>query len=86
MLAGLIDRFIYLKVGLSLVLVFVGVKMLLADIYKIPIWTSLLFIALAIGVSIVASLRRTAPSRAEVPLPVPPEHAASDPDEVEAVR
>ncbi|HET7235034.1 MAG TPA: TerC family protein [Actinomycetota bacterium] len=86
MLAGLIDRFIYLKIGLSLVLVFVGAKMLLADVYKIPIWTSLLVIALTIAVSIVASLRRTAPSRTEVPLPVPPEHAANDPDEVDAVR
>jgi tellurite resistance protein TerC len=86
MLAGLIDRFVYLKIGLSLVLVFVGAKMLLADVWHIPIWASLSIIALTITISIVASLRRTAPSRTEVPLPVPPEHAANDPDEVEAVR
>ncbi len=60
MLAGMIRRFIYLKVGLSVVLVFVGVKMLVADLYKVPIWASLLFIALTIGVSIWISLRATA--------------------------
>lgn len=60
MLAGMIDRFVYLKVGLSAVLVFVGAKMLLADVYEIPIWASLLAIATMIGVSILVSLRATA--------------------------
>ncbi len=60
MLAGMIRRFIYLKVGLSVVLVFVGIKMLVADLYKVPIWASLLFIAITIGVSIWISLRATA--------------------------
>ena len=60
MLAGMIERFVYLKVGLSAVLVFVGAKMLLADLIELPIWVSLLAIATMIGVSIVASLRRTA--------------------------
>jgi tellurite resistance protein TerC len=59
MLAGMIDRFVYLKVGLALVLVFVGVKMLLADIFHIPIWISLAVIAATIGISIVVSLRKT---------------------------
>ncbi len=60
MLAGMIRRFIYLKVGLSVVLVFVGIKMLVADLYKVPIWASLLFITVTIGVSIWISLRATA--------------------------
>ncbi len=60
MLAGMIDRFIYLKIGLAAVLVFVGVKMVISEIYKVPIWASLVVIALTIAVSIVASLRRTA--------------------------
>ena len=37
LLADLIDRFVYLKLGLAAILVFVGVKMLLLDVYKIPI-------------------------------------------------
>jgi len=60
MLAGMIERFVYLKVGLSAVLVFVGAKMLLADVIELPIWVSLLAIATKIGVSIAASLCRTA--------------------------
>ena len=39
-LADLIHRFVYLKVGLAAVLVFVGVKMLLLDVHKIPITLS----------------------------------------------
>ena len=37
MLAGVMDMFAYLKVGLSVVLCFVGAKMMLVDIYKVPI-------------------------------------------------
>ena len=56
--AGTIGRFAYLKIGLAAVLVFVGVKMLLTDLYHIPIWASLAVIAALIGGSVVASLRR----------------------------
>jgi tellurite resistance protein TerC len=89
MLAELIDRFVYLKIGLSLVLVFVGVKMLLADVFHIPIWLSLVVIAMTIGASIVVSLRRTASSSVEEPplAPAPPEDTASIPaEDVRAVR
>jgi tellurite resistance protein TerC len=57
-LAGIMDRFHYLKVGLSVVLGFVGLKMLLTDIYKIPIGISLGVIAGVLAVSILASLAR----------------------------
>ena len=56
LLAGVIHRFHFLKLGLSVVLVFVGVKMLLVDVYKIPIGVSLAVIALVLGSSVVASL------------------------------
>jgi len=59
MLAGMLDRFVYLKIGLATVLVFVGVKMLIAEWYKVPIWLSLLVITLTIGTSVVASLIKT---------------------------
>ncbi|MCC6622388.1 MAG: TerC family protein [Deltaproteobacteria bacterium] len=58
-LAGIIDRFRYLKVGLSLVLVFVGVKMCLLEVWKIPSWASLIVIVLLLGGSVVWSLRAT---------------------------
>jgi tellurite resistance protein TerC len=57
-LAGVVDKFYYLKLGLSAVLTFVGVKMVLADIYKIPTAYSLLVIAAILVVAIVASLMR----------------------------
>ncbi len=58
LLAGVVEKFAYLKLGLSVVLAFVGVKMLLTDAAKIPIGISLAFIAAVIGVSILASLLR----------------------------
>src|SRR5690606_13080659 len=51
LLAGVIHRFHYLKIGLSVVLVFVGVRMLLADVYSLPIGLSLGVIALVLGVA-----------------------------------
>jgi tellurite resistance protein TerC len=60
LLAGVIDKFHYLKLGLSVVLVFVGVKMLLTDTaFKIPIGASLGIIALILTAAIGASLLRT---------------------------
>ena len=60
MLAGLIKRFVYLSVGLSIILVFVGVKFMISDMVgKVPIWVSLPFIAIVITVSIAASLWKT---------------------------
>jgi tellurite resistance protein TerC len=56
LLSGIVSKFVYLKVGLSLVLVFVGAKMLLLDVFKIPILVSLLVIAALLGGSILASL------------------------------
>jgi tellurite resistance protein TerC len=58
LLAGVVDKFHYLKLGLSAVLVFVGIKMVLADIYKIPIGLSLAVIASILTVSVIASILR----------------------------
>ncbi len=59
LLAGLMDRFVYLKYGLAAILVFVGVKMLLVDVWHIPIALSLAVIAAVLGVSVALSLRVT---------------------------
>ena len=71
MLAGVMEMFIYLKVGLSFVLVFVGVKMMLVDVYKIPIGASLGVIGGILLLSVLASLlshRRTVQSSSDEPL------------------
>ena len=55
MLAGVMEMFTYLKVGLSVVLCFVGAKMMLVDVYKIPIGVSLSVIGGVLLLSILAS-------------------------------
>jgi tellurite resistance protein TerC len=55
-LADLMGKFQYLKVGLSLVLSFVGAKMLLAGVYRVPISVSLVAIATLLIGAVVASL------------------------------
>ena len=59
LLAGLMDRFIYLRTGLALVLAFVGIKMIIADYLPLPRVLSLGIIALILGVTIVLSMLRT---------------------------
>ena len=60
MLAGLIKRFEYLRFGLAIILVFVGVKFIVSDVVgKVPIWVSLPFIAAVLAGSILASLWKT---------------------------
>ena len=59
LLAGLIDRFEYLKYGLAALLAFAGVKMLLSDIFHIDVWLSLGIIVAILGVSIAVSLVAT---------------------------
>lgn len=77
LLAGVIHRFHYLRLGLSVVLVLVGVKMVLADVYDVPIGLSLGIIGLVLAVSVAASLlvpRRlaTQPPVGESPAPPSP--------------
>jgi tellurite resistance protein TerC len=73
LLAGVIHRFHYLKTGLAFVLAFVGVKMLIVDVYHIPIGLSLGVIALLIGGAIGASLLW--PPKTENPGPMSPQVA-----------
>jgi tellurite resistance protein TerC len=70
LLAGVVHKFVYLKFGLSLVLVFVGAKMMLVDVVKVPTPVSLAVIASVIGGSIALSLLR--PPRAADPPAAPP--------------
>ncbi|MCL6650076.1 MAG: DUF475 domain-containing protein, partial [Chloroflexi bacterium] len=79
-LAGVVHRFVYLKTGLAAVLVFIGAKMLLTDIYKVPTLLSLLVVASILTVAVGASLLRA--PRPQPPLAGPsplPEQLASSP-------
>lgn len=58
-LSNIIERFKYLAIGLAIILVFVGIKMVLIDFYKIPIHFSLLIIFTIIVLSVVISLMKT---------------------------
>lgn len=73
LLAGLIDRFEYLKYGLAALLAFAGVKMLLSDVIHLDVWLSLGVIVAILAASIVISLMATREHE------LPP---ASEPDEL----
>jgi tellurite resistance protein TerC len=57
LLVGLMDRFVYLTQGLSFILAFIGVKMLLIDIWHVPIWLSLAVIAGTLAATAILSMR-----------------------------
>ncbi|WP_182354283.1 TerC family protein [Flaviflexus huanghaiensis] len=88
LLADLIHRFIYLRTGLALVLIWVGIKMMLkVDLFYIPTTISLAVVATIIGVSIALSLRATRGQGRQAP-PAPataPFRVASD-EELAAVE
>lgn len=62
LLADTIPRFAYLQTGLAVILVFVGAKMFLTDVGKLPVWISLTVIGAILAASMTASIvarRRT---------------------------
>jgi tellurite resistance protein TerC len=76
-LAGVMDRFRYLKMSLVFLLAYVGVKMLLAHHYPIPTLPSLAIISGILGVGVLASV--LAGQRDKAALPAPPLPEAVDP-------
>ena len=69
LLAGVIDKFRFLRFGLAFILTFVGVKMLIAEKVHIDTWVSLLVVAGGIIASVVASA--LIPAKAEKPANTP---------------
>ncbi len=67
LLDGVVEQFHLLKLGLAVILVFVGAKMLLADFYKIPIGISLAVIAIILAFSMIGSLLFPKRAQAERP-------------------
>jgi tellurite resistance protein TerC len=63
-LAGMMDLFQYLHYGLSCVLIFVGLKMLLSNVYKMPTWVALVVVAGLLGTSVLASVLAPKKARA----------------------
>lgn len=58
-LAQIVHRFVYLSYGLAVILMFVGIKMIAVDFYKIPVFISLIIIAVILTLSIMLSLLKT---------------------------
>jgi tellurite resistance protein TerC len=80
LLADVMDKFEYLKYGLAAVLTFVGIKMVIVDIYKIPTGASLGVVAAILTISVLASLWKARTSAAELrtasdPTHIPPKSA-----------
>jgi tellurite resistance protein TerC len=57
LLADMADRFHLLSYGLAIVLMFVGIKMLIVEFYKIPVFLSLGIVAAILAIAVVASLK-----------------------------
>ena len=94
LLAGVIEKFQYLRVGLAIVLTFIGCKMLLVAVgFHIPIWFSLVFVAVVLLGSVVTSLVFSSETEQEIHLDLPPdfdlplgEECAELPEECEDER
>jgi tellurite resistance protein TerC len=65
LLARMVDRFIYLKTGLAIILGFVGTKMILAKQLYIPNWISLIVIIVILAITITVSMAATKPPPVE---------------------
>ncbi|MGW4641980.1 TerC family protein [Sphaerisporangium sp. NPDC004334] len=78
LLAGLMHRFVHLKLGLALVLVWVGVKMLLLDVYKISTWVSLAVVAAILTTAVIASWLTTRQGAGPAPTSRPAVPATGD--------
>ena len=83
LLVGAMDRFAYLSYGLAGILAFIGVKMMLIDLWHPPIWLSLVVIVGALTVTALLSLRATRPEPVEEP-PDRPERPEREPEPEEA--
>ncbi len=57
-LANMLEKFCYLEYSLIAILTFVGIKMIAHDFIEIPEWASLSFIALALGIGVLTSIRK----------------------------
>lgn len=74
LLAGVVEKFRYLRFGLAIVLTFIGIKMLVVAIgFHIPIWFSLAFVAVVLSGSIIASLLFASEDDPKIEVDLPPD-------------
>jgi tellurite resistance protein TerC len=66
LLAGMMEKFYYLKTGLAMILLFVGSKMLVSEVYEIPMAISLIIIFGILGAALLLSFVRTRQQQATV--------------------
>jgi tellurite resistance protein TerC len=79
LLAGVVEKFRYLRLGLAIVLTFIGVKMLVVAVgFHIPIWVSLAFVALVLIGSVVASLIIPAKPDTAMQVDLPPDFMSDE--------
>jgi tellurite resistance protein TerC len=62
-LAGVVERFRYIRVGLAVILIFFGARLLLGDVVEVPNWVPLVVIAVTLALAIAASLKWPGPAR-----------------------
>jgi tellurite resistance protein TerC len=89
LLAGVVEKFHYLKIGLAIVLTFIGAKMLIVAVHiNIPIWFSLVFVTVVLLSSVVASLvwAKHADTNIEIDLPEDFDSPFEDEDEEEVEK
>jgi tellurite resistance protein TerC len=79
LLARVIDRFHFLKLGLAVVLTFVGLKMLISHYYDIPIGLSLGVVGLVLAASVIASLMFPKEAEAHSPMERRPDRDGPQP-------
>ena len=74
LLAGVVEKFRYLRYGLAIVLTFIGIKMLIVALgLHIPIWFSLAFVATVLLGSVAASLLFPAGEDSKIEVDLPPD-------------
>jgi len=73
LLAGVVDKFRYLRFGLAIVLTFIGLKMLISRWYHIPTKASLAVVAVVLVGSVVASLLVSAEGEKTITVDLPPD-------------
>ncbi len=74
LLAGVVEKFRYLRYGLAIVLTFIGIKMLIVAVgLHIPIWFSLVFVATVLLGSVAASLLFPAGEGSKIEVDLPPD-------------
>ena len=71
LLAGVVEKFQYLRMGLAIVLTFIGVKMVGTFAFHIPIWASLIFVAAVLLGSVAASLLWPKEAELEIEVDLP---------------